>query len=168
MIAKALNVLRGSQETLHGVAQVVLGLLAAGLVIASLLAGFGIIPWPQIALFFGGQAVPQAGMWLQLGLTALILMLLVFLPGNIRITRLERSHRKFSLSMKDVARAYRQVHAAERAGVFGLLSEFDTMRARMDMMRKHPDLQHLEPELLQVAAQISLEARDLRPHLFGR
>ena len=161
MIAKVLNGLRGAQETLHGVAQGVLGLLAAGLVLASLLAGFGVIPWPQIALFFGGQAVPQAGMWLQLGLMALILMLLVFLPGNIRIARLERSHRKFSLSMEDVARAYRQVHAADRAGVFGLSSEFDSMRARMDLMRKHPDLQHLEPELLQVAAQMSLETREL-------
>lgn len=161
MLSKVVNSMRGAQETLHSIAQVVVALLAAGLVALSLLAALGFLPWPQIALFFGGQALPQAGMWLQLGLTALLVLLLIFLPGNFRISRLERSHRKFALSMEDVARAYRQVHAADRAGVFGLSSEFDTMRARMEQMRKHPDLQHLEPELLQIAAQMSLETRDL-------
>ncbi len=161
MLAKVVNGVRGAQETLHAVAQGIVALLAASLIVASLLAAFGIIPWPQIALFFGGQAVPQAGMWLQLGLTGLLLLLLIFLPGNFRISRLERSHRKFALSMEDVARAYRQVHAADRAGVFALSSEFDTMRTRMEHMRQHPDLQHLEPELLQIAAQMSLETREL-------
>ena len=167
MLAKVVNGVRGAQETLHAVAQGIVALLAASLIVASLLAAFGIIPWPQIALFFGGQAVPQAGMWLQLGLTGLLLLLLIFLPGNFRISRLERSHRKFALSMEDVARAYRQVHAADRAGVFALSSEFDTMRTRMEHMRQHPDLQHLEPELLQIAAQMSLETRELVKSLAG-
>jgi hypothetical protein len=161
MFSSVLRILRNAQETLHGLAQGLLTILTLGLVLASLLAAFGVIPWPQLALFFGGQAVPQAGMWVQLGLTALMGILLIFLPGNLRIARLERSHRKFALSMDDVTRAYRQVHAADRTGVFALSGEFDTMRSRMEAMRAHPDLQHLEPELLQVAAQMSLETREL-------
>lgn len=35
------------------------------------------------------------------------------------------------------------------------------MRARMEHLHQHPDFQHLEPELLQLAAQMSLETRDL-------
>lgn len=35
------------------------------------------------------------------------------------------------------------------------------MRARMEHLRQHPDLQHLEPELLQLAAQMSHETREL-------
>jgi hypothetical protein len=98
------------------------GIVVAALVVASLLAAFKVIPWPQIALFFGGQAVPQAGMWLQLGLTGLMLLLLFYLPANLRISRLERSHRSFAMDMHDVARAYAHAHAADRKGVFGLSS----------------------------------------------
>lgn len=161
MIGGLVTALRSSQQTLHGLAQGVVALVALGLVGATLAAALGLIPWPQIALFFGGQAVPQAGMWLQIGLTVLVCLFLVFLPGNLRIARLERSHRSFAMGMEDVARAYRQAHAADRAGVFALSGEFDSMRARMDHLRKHPDLQHLEPELLQLAAQMSLETREL-------
>lgn len=161
MIAGFSNRLRASQDILHAFAQGVVVLVAAFLVGASLLAAFAVIPWPQIALFFGGKAVPQAGMWLQLGLTALVLMLLVFLPGNLRIARLERSHRSFAMGMEDVARAYAIVHAGDRRGLFALSSEFDAMRARMDHLRQHPDLRNLEPELLQLAAQMSFETREL-------
>jgi uncharacterized protein YigA (DUF484 family) len=35
------------------------------------------------------------------------------------------------------------------------------MRKRMEYLRKHPDLSHLEPELLEVAAQMSHQSRDL-------
>lgn len=161
MLVKVMTALRGSQETLHALAQGLVALIAAALVVATALAALGQIPWPQIALFFGGQAVPQAGMWLQIGLMVLLLLLLFFLPGNFRISRLERSHRSFALSMEDVSRAYRAAHAADRAGMFALSGEFDSMRARMDHLRQHPDLQHLEPELLQIAAQMSLETREL-------
>lgn len=153
--------LRAAQGTLNAVAIVVVGLCAAGLFAVSLMAAFGLIPWPQIALFFGGQAVPQAGMWLQLGLTALFALLLIYLPGNLRIARLERSHRSFAMGMEDVARAYAYAHAADRKNVFALSSEFDAMRDRLDHLRKHPDLRDLEPELLQLAAQMSFETREL-------
>ena len=157
-LAAALGTARGA---LQSFAQGLIGLLAAGLVAASVAAAFGWLPWPQVALFFGGQAVPQAAMWLQLGLTALMLMLLFFLPANLRMARLERSHRSFAMGMEDVARAYRHAHAADRAGVFALSSEFDAMRTRLEHLRKHPDLSHLEPELLQLAAQMSHETREL-------
>lgn len=161
MIGKCVQAVRAAQETLHAAAQILMMMLAAALVFACVLAAAGGMPWPQIALFYGGQAVPQAGMWLQLGLTGLMLLLMIFLPGNLRIARLERSHRSFAMGMEDVARAYARAHAADRAGAFALSGEFEAMRERMQHLRQHPDLQHLEPELLQLAAQMSLETREL-------
>ncbi len=144
-------------------------LLAQGLLIAatilltscSALALVGWLPWPQIALSFGAGPVADAGMWLQLGVTALALLLLFYLPANARMSRLERSHRSFAVGIEDVAHAYRSAHAADRAGVFALSGEFDAIRARMEHLREHPDLQHMEPELLQLAAQMSHETREL-------
>lgn len=153
--------LASARDAMQSVAQGLIVLVAAGLAAASVAAAAGWMPWPQVALFFGGQAVPQAGMWLQLGLTGLCAMLVFFLPANLRMARLERSHRSFAMGMEDVARAYRHAHAADRAGVFALSAEFDAMRARMDHLRAHPDLAHLEPELLQLAAQMSHETREL-------
>lgn len=161
MFGKLMDGLRGSQEALHALAQALVALLAAGLALATGLAAFGQLPWPQVALFFGGEALPQAGMWLQIGLTALMVLLLIYLPGNLRIARLEKTHRSFAVGMDDIARAYRLAHAADRTGAFALSGEFDSMRARMEHLRAHPDLQHLEPELLQLAAQMSLETRNL-------
>lgn len=161
MIARVKDGLRDARGTLHAVSLWLVGGLAAALVTACALAGLGLIPWPQIALFYGGQAVPQAGMWLQLGLTLLVVLFLLYLPGNLRIARLELSHRSFAMGMQDVARAYALAHAADRKGAFALSAEFDTMRARMDHLRAHPDLRDLEPELLQLAAQMSFETRDL-------
>ena len=63
--------------------------------------------------------------------------------------------------MSDVSHAYCQVHAADSAGVFALSGEFESPRARIEHLRKHPDFQHREPELLQLAAQMSVETRDL-------
>ena len=70
----------------------------------------------------------------------LMLLLLFYLPANLRISRLERSHRSFAMDMHDVARAYAHAHAADRKGVFGLSSEFEGMKARMQHLRQHPDL----------------------------
>jgi chromosome segregation ATPase len=77
------------------------------------------------------------------------------------MARLEAAHRSFAMGVEDVSRAYRQAHAADRAGVFALSSEFDSVRARMEHLRNHPDFGHLEPELLQLAAQMSHETREL-------
>lgn len=153
--------LRDAADLLQGFVQGVVGLVAAGLTIATLAAAFGLLPWPTFSIFFGTMAVPQAGMWVQIGLCALSLILLIYLPANLRMRRLERSHRNFAMGMEDVSRAYRIAHASDRAGVFALSGEFDTMRARLDHLRSHPDLTHLEPELLQLAAQMSMQSRDL-------
>lgn len=148
-------------STVQGIAQGAILGMALLLVAASGAAWLGSLPWPDLALSFGGTAVPAAGMWVQLGLTAIFVLLCAFVPANSRMAKLERSHRNFAMGMEDVSRAYRMAHAADRAGVFSLSSEFDTMRARIEHLRKHPDLAHLEPELLQLAAQMSFETREL-------
>lgn len=135
--------------------------LTFGLLLATAFAALGWMPWPTLALSFGPIALPEAGMWLQLGVTLLFVILCFFLPANTRMARLERSHRSFAMGVEDVARAYRMAHAADRAGVFSLSSEFDSIRARMEHVRRHPDFGQLEPELLQLAAQMSHETREL-------
>ena len=54
--------LRPAAQILQTLAQVVVVGLTLALVAASLAAAVGLMPWTQIALFFGGQALPQAGM----------------------------------------------------------------------------------------------------------
>jgi hypothetical protein len=149
------------QHALHMVSHAAIVAATLALVAASLAASFGALPWPELTLRWGGYAVAQAGIYAQLGLTALMAMICFFLPANARMARLEQSHRLFQLSMDDVRQAYAAVHAADRRSVFTLSSEFEEMRARMDYMRQHPDLSHLEPELLEIAAQMSLQSRDL-------
>ena len=75
--------------------------------------------------------------------------------------RLERSHRRFQLSMEDVARAYQASHTHDRQDNFVLSEEFSSVRDRIQHLRNHPDLGHLEPEILDVAAQMSHQSRDL-------
>ena len=45
--------------------------------------------------------------------------------------------------------------------MFKLRSEFDSVRERLEHIRSHPDLARLEPEILEIAAQMSHESRDL-------
>ncbi len=156
---------RQTFDTVQGAArrlvEVLVVLVAVALLAACLAAAFGMIPRPEVALRFGGQDVPYPGMALQIGLTVLLTVLMIFLPANQRMARLERSHRSFAIGMEDVARAYRIAHAADRSGVFALSGEFESMRARFDHLRQHPDLRHLEPELLDLAAEMSFVSRDL-------
>lgn len=77
------------------------------------------------------------------------------------MSRLERSHRAFQISMNDVRQAYEVVHNADRRSVFTLSSVFEDMRKRMEYLRQHPDRSHLEPELLEIAAQMSHHSRDI-------
>ncbi len=135
--------------------------LTFGLLLATAFSALGWMPWPTLYLSFGDVTLPAAGMWVQLGVTLLFIILCFFLPANNRMARLERSHRDFAMGVEDVARAYRLAHATDRTGVFTLSSEFDSVRARMEHLRQHPDFGHLEPELLQMAAQMSHETREL-------
>ena len=63
--------------------------------------------------------------------------------------------------MRDVAQAYQAAHAADRDGVFNLPSEFDSVRERIEHLQRHPDLGRLEPEILEMAAQIGRKSRKL-------
>jgi hypothetical protein len=134
---------------------VLLATVSAGWTAAALL---GVVPWWVIEGQIGGI---DAGIVIQSLATALLLGLCFFVPTNIRVMQLENSHRRFQVAMNDVARAYHAVHAADRSGVFALKSEYDSVRDRLIHLRNHPDLGDLEPEILELAAQMSHESRDL-------
>ncbi|MDQ1848082.1 DNA repair protein [Gemmobacter fulvus] len=153
--------LRQAQSVAQSLSYVAIISLTAFLIFASGLALLGQMPWPNLPLAWGPVALPQAGMWVQLGLTLLMICICFFLPANARMARLEKSHRTFQINMEDVKRAYALAHAADRTGVFSLSTEFEAMRQRMELLRKHPDLSQLEPELLELAAQMSFQSRDL-------
>ena len=146
------------------VQKIALGLFAAAalaMIGLSLAAAFGRIAWPDLALSFGGAPVEGAGMYAQLALTGFLTALLFFLPANARMLRLENSHREFRVRMDDVARAYRLAHEDDRKKLFRIGSEFDSVRDRLLHLRDHPDLGALEPEVLELAAQMSHQARRL-------
>ena len=153
--------LSGARDRLFNLSGSLVVLLGAVLVGSTLLSLFGLMPWITLPISVGDQAYPRAGIGLQLLLGALGLLLLAYLPTHHRVRALETSHRRFETSMEDVAGAYFAAHAADRTGVFALKGEFDAMRERLTHLQNHPDLAHLEPELLQLAAQMSLQARDL-------
>lgn len=136
-------------------------LLAAGLTVLTALSAVGLLPWLEFPAVFGDTPLPKAGMAVQIGVTALALGLCFFLPSDVRMQRLETSHRDFRIRMEDVARAYHAVHAADREGAFTLSSEFDSVRERLIFLRNHPDLRKLEPGVLEVAAQMSETSREL-------
>nr|WP_111298306.1 DNA repair protein [Paracoccus saliphilus] len=127
---------------------------------ASLAAVLGILPWIGLTARISGEPV-HLGMPIQLTLTIFLLGLTAFLPSSARVMALEVSHRQFKTSMEDVARAYHAAHAADRSGVFRLKSEYDATRERLDFLHRHPDLINLKPELLELAAKMSFNARDL-------
>lgn len=137
-----------------------LGLAALALG-ASILAAIGVLPWLSITAAYGALTLPWAGMAVQIFVTLLLVGLCCYLPVSARVLRLERSHRDFSMRMEDVAQAYRQSHLADRAEIFGLSSEFDSVRDRINHLRDHPDLAGLEPEIMELAAQMSHQSRDL-------
>ncbi|MDA3888930.1 MAG: DNA repair protein [Allgaiera sp.] len=161
MIISAEVALRRAQSILQSLALAALVALTLTLLGATVLAALDLLPWLHVEARFGATPFPQAGMWLQIAATVFLLGLCFFLPANGRMMRLERSHRDFRIGLDDVARAYNAAHAADRAGTFSLSAEFEAMRERMEHLRRHPDLGHLEPELLQLAAEMSHLSRDL-------
>lgn len=154
-------VLQSVQAFLQLMAMCVLALTASICSTWSILAAFGITSWPDIGFVGVDGTVVPAGHYLLPGLAGLSLLLLVFLPGSLRVLRLETSHRRFELRMEDVARAYHTAHAADRAGYFRAKSEFDAVKERLVFLRRHPDLAGLEPEVLEIAAQMSRTSEEL-------
>jgi hypothetical protein len=128
---------------------------------ATIAAAFGLIPWLELEARFGEITYYNAGQIAQIGLTVLAVLLCFYLPANARIMALETSHRRFNLGMQDVARAYALAHSADRAGLFRMSSEFDAVRERLAYLRDHPELGSLEPDLLEVAAQMSHISQEL-------
>lgn len=145
----------------HVLSIIMIGLMGVAVVGYTLACAFGWAPWLTLSATFGTLALPQAGMYLQIGLTALIAAMAFYFPTQNRILALEQSHRRFQVSMDDVARAYHLCHTADRAGVFTMSSEFDQVRERLAYLRDHPELDKLEPGVLEVAAQMSQQARHL-------
>ena len=150
-----------AQIYVHWIGVGIIALFALVMAGASLGAAFGQWPWLGLTARLGDTEVTNAGMIAQLGLTGLAVTLLFFLPGALRTMRLETSHRTFQISMDDVARAYRQSHEADRKGLFRIASEFDSVRERIRQLRDHPDLGALEPQVLELAAQMSHVSRGL-------
>lgn len=159
------TVLAGNLRSLLAIAQSVahgmVVALALGLILATLLSATGVLPWLDLAPLLGLPVPAYVGTYLQIGVTVFLAILCLFLPANHRMARLERSHRSFAMGLEDVATAYRLAHAADRAGVFALSGEFAAMRARIEYLKTHPDLGELEPELLQLAAEMSYQTREL-------
>ncbi len=156
-----ISMLRLFGRTAHALSFVLIVMMAAALTAYTALCAFGMAPWLTASVQFDSIDVPQAGIWLQCGMTALVVALMFFAPMNSRIMALEKSHRDFHISMDDVARAYHVAHTADRAGVFTMSSEFDSMREKLSFLRDHPDLAGLENDLLTVAAQMAHHARHL-------
>ncbi len=130
-------------------------------VTVTILSAFGILPWLSMQAGLTGGTTIDAGIYIQIGMTALILMLAFYLPANARMMALENNHRKFALNMHDIVDAYQVAHAADRSGAFSLRSEFDAVKERMAFLRDHPDLQGLEPQILELAAQMSQVSQEL-------
>ncbi|MAM61168.1 MAG: DNA repair protein [Maritimibacter sp.] len=137
------------------------GLAGIALVTLTIGGALGLLPWLELYAGAGGAVIPEAGMYVQIAVTALFVLLMLFLPANRRIMQLERSHRDFTVSMDDIAAAYRVSHEADRAGLFRAGGEFDSVRERLIHLREHPDLGALEPEVLELAAQMSHTSRDI-------
>jgi hypothetical protein len=129
------SVLRGLQSTATWLAV----LLTTAMALYSAACAFGLFPWPSLRVLFADGMSMDIGIWLQLGVTFFLILVSLLLPANGRMLRLERSHRSFAMGVQDVAHAYRLAPAADRAGVFA----------------------QLEPELLQLAAQMSFITRDI-------
>ncbi|MBD3663520.1 DNA repair protein [Sulfitobacter aestuariivivens] len=155
------NITNILQFVMQRLAVVVFVAAALALLVATAMAAFGNWAWISIPMQYQGAPVENAGMYAQIGLTALAISLCFFLPSSSRVMQLENSHRQFSVGMQDVARAYAAVHAADRKQNFQLSSEFDAVRERLAYLRDHPDLSTLEPKVLEIAAQMSHMSAEL-------
>ena len=149
-----------AQAVLQPVGVAAILLTTLGLITLTGLAFGGVVPWPEFSVSYAG-AEYQAGMIAQIALTGLMVVLCTYLPGTMRVQRLETTHRRFHINMEDVTRAYHAAHAADSAGKFQTRHEFDAVRERIAYLRDHPDLEGLEPQILEIAAQMSQVSQDL-------
>ena len=142
-------------------AMIVIVLGALALLAWTAAAALGFAPWLETTVVMGDFQYTDAGMYLQIAACVLALALLVYLPANRRILALETSHRRFHMTMGDVAKAYAVAHAEDRKGLFHASAEFDSIRERIDFLRRHPDLEQLEGPVIEAASQMSHVSREL-------
>ncbi|MBT8412899.1 MAG: DNA repair protein [Boseongicola sp.] len=121
----------------------------------------GLAPWPVLLVQLASGGMINVVPALLGAMCVLSALLLAFMPANWRVLALENSHRSFRMRMEDVTQAYVVAHAADREGLFQMSSEFDAVRERIVFLRDHPDLGELEPDVLDVAAQMSRISEDL-------
>ena len=155
------SLLARSHRMLHSVSLVLILFIGLSAIAYTVLSSVGLAPWLTFTATFNDFAFPQAGMVTQIVVTIVLASLFFFMPSAGRIMSLERTHRDFKITMDDVARAYHVCHTADRSGVFTLSSEFDAVRERLAYLRDHPDLDSLEPQVMEVAAQMSQQSREL-------
>lgn len=148
-------------RVLHSISMVLILVIGLSALCYTAACAFGFAPWLTFTATFGDVFVPLAGMYTQIAVTIILGSLFFFMPSAGRIMSLERSHRNFKLSMEDIARAYHVCHTADRSGIFTMSSEFDAVRERLSYLRDHPDLDSLEPQVLELAAQMSQQSREL-------
>ena len=148
-------------QVFHALSLFVISALALSALGITLMSALGAMPWLTMTASFGPYSYPEAGWIIQIGLTAILTLMLFFVPASIRVLNLERAHREFKVSMQDVARAYHVAHTADRAGLFTLSAEFDAVRERLAFLRDHPEMGQLESDVLTLAAQMGQQARHL-------
>lgn len=146
---------------LQGFAIAVLVIVTLSGILSTVASAAGLIPWLALPAPAGAVNPLPYGMIVQLMVAALCLALLLTVPAMMRVFQLERTHRDFQITMDDVARAYYVAHDADRAEQFTMSAEFDAVRERMEFMKDHPDLGLLEPDIMQVAAQMSAVSKEL-------
>ncbi len=143
------------------VAMIVFTLAGLAMLVLTGLAFAGVMPWMEVSVIYGGVPVEWAGAALQIGLTALLLLLAVYVPTSRQVMMLEAMHRDFAVSMDDITSAYQAAHLADRRQAFQMQREFDAVRERYEFLKTHPDLPEIDAELLTIAAQMSQQSRDL-------
>ncbi|MEP2642093.1 DNA repair protein [Roseobacter sp.] len=136
-------------------------LMAIAMASYTALAAFGVVPWLELPVSINGTLLEQGGLYGQVLITGVLVSMCFFLPTNHRVMQLEAAHHRFSIRMEDVAHAYAVVHAKDRTGAFQMSSEFDAVKERMLHLRTHPDLGGLEPDVMEIAAQMSRVSQDL-------
>lgn len=152
---------RSAQIWAQLVAMSIISLAAAGAAIALFAAAAGAIAWPEVPVLLDGETPVDIGAPVLLAGCLILVSLCAYLPSALRVMRLEATHRDFSIRMEDVARAYWAAHRADRSGIFTLGREFDAVRERARFLMEHPDLGDLDHEILELAAQMSTESREL-------
>jgi hypothetical protein len=149
------------RHVMHALAIGVVAAAAGAALAMTLAASLGWAPWLSLMVAYGEGPATDAGPLVQSALAVILLSVALVLPASGRVLRLEMSHRRFAVGMEDVARAYHMAHADDRRGLFKMRTEFDAIRERLAHLRAHPDLGGLEPDVLEVAAQMSVQSRRL-------